>query len=981
MSAEPYASLPSRSFDSALERIEHLVTDFRKNEKHYLSPAYSEAQARLDYIDKFWIALGWDVNHEKQTNPYEQEVKVERGVDVKGRRKKADYAFLAPNFRDVRFFVEAKKPARNIDNPDDYFQTIRYGWNAQTPLSVLSDFEQFRVLDCRYKPDVQFALQHAVKKFHYTEYADGERFREIYDLFSREAVANSALEKFAENLPKPTGKVVQRRLFSGAYKSVDEDFLQELDEIRDELARSFKVRNLYLNGEDLTEATQRTLDRLVFMRFLEDKLIEPELIVERLGERGTAWTDFVVESERLNKIYNGIIFKPHFIDKTNFTVDERVFVDARERLSHTNTVYNFNYIPIYVLGSIYERFLGKVIVTTDKRARVVEKPEVRKAGGVYYTPEYIVRYIVEQTIGKLIEGKMPEEVAEMRFADMACGSGSFLLGMYDELLRHHTAYYNKPKNLRKAIKAGCIENPDGSVQLSLNQRKDILLNNIYGVDLDAQAVEVAQLSLFLKLLEDETTASARGFQLQFRETMLPSLDKNILHGNSLIGWDISGRLFGDEEERKLFPMNFEQVFPEVMRRGGFDAIVGNPPYGAEFSDKTKAYLNRTYQYQSYQLDSYLLFLERAVKDLIKSNGLFGMIIPNPWLTNVLQTKMRKFVVEQTCVREIVHFKFPVFQRVTVDTEIVILEKKEADNFQPVVSIVDSLLSSTDNSEIFKSTRIVHDQKDWIQLAGGVINIFLSPHEKALIAHVSANTRRLDSYFEINVGIKPYQVGKGNPAQTKSIVKSRPFDSDQKETEFHRQYLRGADINRYQISPVQIRFLKYGVWLAEPRPAAKFGAPEKIFMRQTGDSLIAALDSEQLICLNNMHVLVPHSSEINTKYFLGVINSKLLNWIHQTNNPEVGEALAEVKRAHIAQLPIHTINVSDKVDRARHDHMVYLVEQMLASKRGRQQARTDRDQHFYENKCAALDQQINRLVYELYGLTGEEIDIIEATSSA
>src|SRR5205823_5676612 len=139
-------------------------------------------------------------------------------------------------------------------------------------------------------------------------------------------------------------------------------------------------------------------------------------------------------------------------------------------------------------------------------------------------------------------------------------------------------YYNEPKNRRKALKVGCIENPDGSLRLSLNQRKDILLNNIYGVDLDAQAVEVAQLSLFLKLLEDETTASAKGFQLQFRETMLPSLDKNIIHGNSLIGWDIGGGLFDNEEERKLSPMDFEQTFPEAMRRGGFDAIVGNPPY-------------------------------------------------------------------------------------------------------------------------------------------------------------------------------------------------------------------------------------------------------------------------------------------------------------------------------------------------------------------------------------------------------------------
>lgn len=393
-----------QNFDTAFARVSELVADFQRHEKDYTDASYSEQDVRKDFIDKFWIALGWDVNHEVQKNPNEREVKVERNVGVEGRIKKADYAFLTPNFRDVRFFVEAKKPARNIDNADDYFQTIRYGWNAQAPVSILTDFEQFRVLDCRLKPDIRTARDRALPKFnfHYTDYADREKFAEIYYLFSREAAHAGKLETFAAAMPKPTGKAVNRKLFGEAFKAVDEDFLQQLDDLREELARSFKNRNAQLSGEELTEATQRTIDRLVFMRFLEDKLIEPEPMVEKFGDGGSAWRDFVAQSERLNRIYNGIIFKPHFIDKADFIVDEKVFASVRERLAHTNTVYNFNYIPIHVLGSIYERFLGKVIVTTDKRARVEEKPEVRKAGGVYYTPEYIVRYIVAETIGRLI---------------------------------------------------------------------------------------------------------------------------------------------------------------------------------------------------------------------------------------------------------------------------------------------------------------------------------------------------------------------------------------------------------------------------------------------------------------------------------------------------------------------------------------------------------------------------------------------------
>lgn len=571
-----------QTFDEAFERVQHLVSIFQQNEKHYLSPSYSEADARKDFIDKFWIALGWDVNHENQTNPYEQEVKVERSVTVSQSRKRADYAFLAPNFRDVRFYVEAKKPSVELENKDYYFQAIRYGWNSGTPLAVLTDFEQFHILDCRFKPDINNSLYRALEKYHFLDFADRNKFAEIYHLFSREAAHSGSIEKYAERLPKPTGKAKQKSLFPiGGYQEVDESFLQKLDEYREELAHSFKNKNPNLNSEELTEITQRTLDRLVFIRFLEDKFIETELLVENFGNNASVWEDFIATSARLDKIYNGIIFKKHeILDSPSFKADGKVFDSICEELSDATSPYNFNSIPIHILGSIYERFLGKTIIATDKRARIEEKPEVRKAGGVYYTPEYIVRYIIENTVGKLIEGKTPDEIAEMRFADIACGSGSFLLGVYDYLLRYLTAYYNKNKTRRKdGLKAKCREDSDGTLHLSLSQKRQVLLKNIYGVDIDAQAVEVAQLSLYLKMLEDETTSSAKSVQLELREALLPSLNKNIICGNSLLGWDIlSGKLFERNDERKLNPMDFDDKFKEIMKSGGFDAIVGNPPY-------------------------------------------------------------------------------------------------------------------------------------------------------------------------------------------------------------------------------------------------------------------------------------------------------------------------------------------------------------------------------------------------------------------
>jgi type I restriction-modification system DNA methylase subunit len=254
---------------------------------------------------------------------------------------------------------------------------------------------------------------------------------------------------------------------------------------------------------------------------------------------------------------------------------------------------------------------------------------VRKAGGVYYTPEYIVRYIVRETIGKQIAGKSPADIAEMRFADIACGSGSFLLGVYDELLRYHTGYYNRTKRTRaEALKAGCVEREDGSLALSLVQKREILLRNIYGVDIDAQAVEVAQLSLFLKLLEDETTATARQ-QMTLKHALLPNLGDNIKCGNSLVGYDIlDGHLFEPTEERKLNPMDFAQAFPEVMKGGGFDAIVGNPPYvRMEAFKNVKNYLKKNYDSHDERSDIYAYFIERAHKHL-KEGGRYGVIVSN-----------------------------------------------------------------------------------------------------------------------------------------------------------------------------------------------------------------------------------------------------------------------------------------------------------------------------------------------------------------
>jgi adenine-specific DNA-methyltransferase len=1007
-----------QSFDAALARARQLVADFGRDEANFLSPKYSEIDVRNDFINRFWQALGWDVTHETQKNPYEREVVIESSVNVEGRGKRADYAFyVTPNFRAPRFLVEAKKPSRKIENADDYFQTIRYGWSSKTPVAALTNFEQLHLLDCRYVPNITDALDRSLEKYHYTDFTDAEKFREIYHLFGREAVADGALERYAAALPKHTGKARARTLFRmGRYQSVDESFLEKLDAYRAALADSFKRRNARLNGEELTELTQRTLDRLVFMRFLEDKLIEQEPLVENFGARSTAWRDFLSASERLDKIYNGIIFKPHaLLDAPEFQVDEAIFESICDELAHVNTPYDFNYIPIHILGSIYERFLGKTITVAGASARVEDKPEVRKAGGVYYTPEYIVRYIVENTVGRLIKGKTPEEIGAMRFADIACGSGSFLLGIFDALLRYHTSYYNASKRRRgQGLKAGCLPLEDGTLRLSLLQKRDILLNNVYGVDLDAQAVEVAQLSLYLKLLEDETTASAKNYQLSFRAAMLPSLDRNIVNGNALISHDIlASPLFDQALEHRLNPLTFEETFRPILKSGGFDAIVGNPPWlmAGYYMPESLDYLRSNFQTAKGKFDLYYLFIEQGCR-LVSPDGMFGMIVPNKFFHTRAAAKLREFLSAAKWIRRIVDFgDEQIFAGATNYSCCLFLQKQEGAN--PLYIKATEGLFVTDE---FEAPWSVFAKETWH---------FEDERKRALFEKMEESGTPLEQMTA--------RFGTGAQSGADSLL-TMP-DATARELRLEPQILRpifrGRDVRAYATSPApklllfpykeqdgefitlseqelrkfpnaykflldnqqrlarRVWFDKgaeelsgqwYGMMYLDSRAA--FAAPHLLtpalsnrsnFALGTGDIFAtgtAGVTSIIPVAGIGEHIL----------YLLGLLNSAPLSYYATGHSPIFSGGYHKFSAPYLKKLPIRRINFTDPADHARHDRMVRLVEQMLTAKRQLSGAQTDYDRNLYDRKRAALESQINQLACELYALTDEEIALLEIATA-
>ena len=338
-------------------------------------------------------------------------------------------------------------------------------------------------------------------------------------------------------------------------------------------------------------------------------------------------------------------------------LDNKVIKNILNELYYPISPYEFSVLSVEILGSAYEQFLGKQIrLTAGHKAVIEEKPEVRKAGGVYYTPQYIVDYIVENTVGASLNpsrgGKLvtPEEISKLKIVDPSCGSGSFLIGAYQYLLTWDHQYY-RPKFDELTKVAASNEHtpkqrtdaqkerhklpltPDGNLTTAV--KKQILLNNIFGVDIDAQAVEVTKLSLMLKCMEGETKSSLAA-QMQFGERVLPTLDDNIKSGNSLIDMDFyEGELdFG--EEKKVKPFNWQKAFPEVFRlkrpsfnqdlknqvekvkklehdaqdlidkyiigepeneygiTRGFDIVIGNPPYGALFSEHELNYFKNRY---------------------------------------------------------------------------------------------------------------------------------------------------------------------------------------------------------------------------------------------------------------------------------------------------------------------------------------------------------------------------------------------------
>ncbi len=1013
--------------ESAYSDVSALVREFDEHRGEFLAHNYQESEVRTDFIDKFFTALGWDVAHREQTNPREREVKIEKS-DTAGSTRRVDYAFyLKPDYRNPVFFCEAKKPSRDLNNADDYFQLVRYGYGASTPVGALTNFDEFHIIDCRYQPHIEKSYPSAqIKVFGYKDYLDKEAFGYIYWIFSREAVEAGKLKDFAKTLPKQQGKGAAK-LTAEEAKPVDEAFLTKLEEYRRILAKAFKKADENLNAEVLTEATQKVIDRLVFIRFLEDKYIESDYIVDQIaavragtGVRGpgsgsgtnsptvpgsrnpvpvrSAWKSFLSWSKELDVKYNGVVFKPHDIDKSEWKApDDKTFADLCADISHTHSKYLFTYIPIELLGSIYERFLGKVVTTTAKRAEIEDKPEVRKAGGVYYTPKYIVDYIVANTVGKILvapasspvpispnangdrgqartpalQGLSPKEISKLRFADIACGSGSFLIAVYDTVLHHVEKWYND--NPAEAKKAKCTEIEKGIFTLSLKQKQQILLDNIFGVDIDRQAVEVAQLSLFLKLLESESGATAE--QLSFERTkILPDLSKNIQCGNSLVEYDISDLFpLTDEEEKRIKPFSFQSAFREIMANGGFDAIVGNPPYvyGRDWKqlgigEEQKRYFIQKYVASSYQLDMFSLFMERC-SQLCKIAGYVGEIVPNVWLTNTYSSTTRKYLLSRVCNLVLASPPKNVFHGITVDTVVYSYQNQSCEHGEIQAYSIDE--SGTKKLGVFGDEEYRDGSKP----------IALRSDSKIVkvLEKIKAEKGILGDVAELTRGVHPYRVGGygktafGSGVQTAKDVETRPYNSSVSKKGY-RPFIYGKDLKRFTL-PIVTDYINYGSHLAEPRQP-EFFEGSRIYSRKIlSERLMLTVVDDDSVADQQVYITKPRNP-IDTRPLAAIMGSRMMAFFIKRFYDETDEAFPQIKVSQLRALPV--INLSEPSFAKIKETLGSLINQVMQTNQRLVSANRDSEREQYKLKCDYLETEIDRLVYELYGLTVEERKIVE-----
>jgi adenine-specific DNA-methyltransferase len=1022
------------------ERIIQLVETFSRNLDIYKTGEMNETQLRRQYIDPFFTALGWDVENKKGYASAYKEVSHEYSLKTKDVREAPDYCFRIG--QTPKFFLEAKKPNVNLkEDIHPAFQVRSYAWSAKLPLSILTDFEEFAVYDCRIPPHKNDKASTArVIYYTYDQYID--QWEEIVSIFSREAILKGSFDKYIESNKKKKGTA-----------EVDSVFLCEMEEWRKLIARNIALRNPSLSIRELNYVVQKTIDRIIFLRICEDRGIEDYGQLMALQNGTNVYERLKIIYDRADEKYNSGLF--HFREEKdrgeepdhlshNLIIDDKVLKDIFKNLYYPESPYEFSVLPADILGQVYEQFLGKVIRLTQSHQAVIEdKPEVKKAGGVYYTPTYIVDYIVQNTVSKIIDNKKPNEVAKLKILDPACGSGSFLLGAFQYLLNWHNVYYVKDDDTIKKYSTqkqpAIYQSSNGDWLLTTTEKKRILLNNIHGVDIDSQAVEVTKLSLLLKVLEGESEQTISNQMKFFKERALPDLSNNIKCGNSLIGSDFYDQMemnfLDDDEKLQINVFDWKSEFKEIMAGGGFDVVIGNPPYMRiqtlhEFQSGSIEYLKANYMSATYgNIDIYLLFIEKAML-LLNDKAKAGYILPHKFFQAEMGKNIRELLSNQKAIEKVVNFGAnQIFKNATTYTCLLFFNKSNKEIFNYFKFDLTKDIKEELNKIKFKEIAIR-------ELENNVWNFYAGAKDSLLQKMYAMPFKLLDITDKVFVGLQTsadkIYVLKNNNSTSKSNsnlieVYSKSLNKNITiESGLLKPFLMGKDVKRYEksinqsfvIFPYVIKndkaelmgvdFIKknypYG-W--EYLIANKKDLENRENGKMKGENFYAYIYPKNLTEFESLKIMTPeialgcqftidrekalyHTTKVYSirtkttfregwKYLIAILNSKLLWFFIKSTGYTLRGGYFTFKTKYLNPFPIKRIDFKDKTEKEILEKLEFLVENIFEFILKINSIKSPTEKTVLQRQVDAVDKQIDQLVYQLYNLTEEEIRIVEGES--
>lgn len=665
--------------------ISDLVKKYDTNRDTYLESAYNETQLRADFLDPFFELLGWDIKNSQGKPTNEREVLLEESLkkDANSNTKKPDYTFRL--YSERKFFVEAKKPSVKINsNSDSAKQVRRYGFTAKLKISVLSNFEYLAIYDCSsaVSPSDPATLSR-ISIYHYTEYEAA--FEDIKAQLGKEEVYDGSFDEVWKDIED------QLKL-----SSVDDLFLAQINDWRLTLGAEIFSHKPELSDEHLNDLVQRYINSLIFLRVCEDRDLEVYKALLSCVEADNFNALITIFSDA-DKKYNAGLFDHEMVEEI-ITSSRSAFWTIIKQLYFPESAYSFSVFASDILGNIYEIFLGQQLRNIEGHIELVNKPE-HEDRDIVTTPTFIIQDILRETVSKFCEGKTDTQILQSKFADIACGSGAFLLEVYQ--LLHDTLVDYYLKHDAKALIQTSVE----THKLPFKLKRKLIESCIFGIDKDYNAVEACKFGLLLKLLENEVSSSIPA-------PALPNIDDNIQFGNSLISPD----LISDDKASEINPYDFGDM--------SFDVIVGNPPYMATEHMKAftplelpvyKAHYTSAFK----QFDKYYLFIERGLT-LLKDNGYFGYIIPSKFTKVGAATKLRQHLKTSKHIKKIISFGAnQVFDKKTTYTCLLFLKKTDHDaiDYLEVQNLKNWKIRNVQEDDYDNLSRMALNDQGWVLVPG------------------------------------------------------------------------------------------------------------------------------------------------------------------------------------------------------------------------------------------------------------------------